>query len=79
MRQGLIITYVGLLFTAASGGFVFFGFSLFGPPNPRRRGTTVPMPRKTIPLNWVLLHIIFAFVTLVLFTLTVFAPGVLSF
>lgn len=79
MRQGLIITYIGLLLTAASGGFVFFGFALFGPPKPRRRGTTVTMPRRTIPLNWVVLHIAFACITLVLFTLTVFAPGVLSF
>lgn len=79
MREGLIITYMGLLVTAATGGFVFFGFALFGPPKPRRQGTTVRLPRKTIPLNWVVLHIFFATVTLVLFTLTLFAPGVFAF
>ncbi|MCL5116743.1 MAG: hypothetical protein M1272_06300 [Firmicutes bacterium] len=77
MRHGLIITYMGLLVTAATGGFVFFGFALFGPPKPRRKGSTVTMPRRTIPLNWVMLHIFFALVTLVLFTLTVFDPAAL--
>lgn len=75
MSQALVITYMSLLVTAASGGFVFFGFALFGPSKPRRRGGTVPMPRRTIPLNWVMLHIIFACITLVLFTLAVFAPN----
>ncbi len=79
MRDGLIITYMGLLVTAATGGFVFFGFALFGPPKRRRRGTALRMERKTIPLNWVVLHIFFASITLVLFSITVFAPGVLSF
>ncbi len=78
MSHALIITYFGLLITAATGGFVFFGFALFGPPKPKRRGTTVTMPRRTIPLNWVVLHIFFACVTLVLFTLAVFDPGALS-
>lgn len=76
MREGLIITYMGLLVTAATGGFVFFGFALFGPPKPRRRGTTVWLPLKTIPLNWVLLHIVFAAVTLILFSLAIFTPSV---
>jgi hypothetical protein len=79
MRDGLIMTYMGLLVTAASGAFVFFGFALFGPPKPRTRDGTVRLRRRTIPINWVMLHIFFACVTLVLFTLTVFSPGTLSF
>lgn len=79
MRHGLIITYVALLVTAATGGFVFFGFALFGPPKPKMRQGTMRMPRKTIPINWVILHVLFASITLVLFTLTIFAPSTLQF
>lgn len=78
MSRALIITYMGLLVTAASGAFVFFGFALFGPPKPRKRGSTVTMPWRTIPINWVVLHIFFACVTLVLFTFAVFDPAALA-
>ncbi|NMP20852.1 hypothetical protein [Sulfobacillus harzensis] len=79
MSRALIITYFALLVTAATGAFVFFGFALFGPPKPRKRGATVSMPRRTLPLNWVVLHIFFACVTLILFTFAVFDPAALAF
>jgi len=77
MERALVITYLGLLVTAATGAFVFFGFALFGPPKPRRRGSTVHLAPKTLPLNWVVLHIIFATITLVLFSFAVFNPNAL--
>lgn len=77
MSRALIITYLSLLATAATGGFVFFGFALFGPPKRKNRDGSVTLPPRTLPLNWVVLHIFFACLTLVLFTLTVFAPSAL--
>lgn len=78
MRDGLIMTYMGLLATAATGAFVFFGFALFLPFT-GLRADREGRERPAIPLNWIIIHIVLAAITLVLFSLTVFAPRVLTF
>jgi hypothetical protein len=78
VRDGLIITYMGLLATAATGALVFFGFALFLPFTGLRVDRE-GRPRPGVPLNWVIVHIVFAAITLALFSLTVFAPRVLTF
>lgn len=73
MHQGLlIVTYGLLLATAATGAFVFFGFSLFGPPKRRTRASTMTLPKRSIPLNWVVLHVLLALVTMGVFAFAIF-------
>ncbi len=68
----LVWTYLGLLASAASGAFLFFGFALFGSPQrPSTKTGAVVLKRKTLPFSWVTLHVALATITLGLFTATV--------
>jgi amino acid transporter len=64
-------TYVSLAVTSAAGAFLFFGYGWLGPllgRSERSRQKPLPLRRRGIPINWVLVHIVLASATLILFS-----------